>query len=92
MFFISQQLAIFVLRIIIENTKRKCDFNIRNLTNSGLLTIGKHYTLTGSSAFLFFEVFTAQHMAPYISKCTTKEKMPLMISRGLSKAKERQKQ
>ena len=27
MFFISQQLALFVLRII-ENTKRKCDFNI----------------------------------------------------------------
>ena len=23
-----------------------------NLTNSGLLTIGRHYTLTGSSAFL----------------------------------------
>ena len=53
MFFISQQLALFVLRII-ENTKQKCDFNISNLTNSGLLTIGKHYTLTGSSAFLYF--------------------------------------
>ena len=39
MFFISQQLALFVLRIIIENTKRKCDFNISHLTNSGLLTI-----------------------------------------------------
>ena len=56
MFFISQQLALFVLRIIIENTKRKCDFNISNLTNSGLLTIEKHYTLTGSSAFLYFKV------------------------------------
>ena len=56
MFFISQQLALFVLRIIIENTKRKCDFNISNLTNSGLLTIKKHYTLTRSSAFPYFEV------------------------------------
>ena len=35
MLFISQQLALFVLRII-ENTKQKCDFNISNLTNSGL--------------------------------------------------------
>ena len=56
MFFISQQLALFVLRIIIENTKRKRDFNISNLTNSGLLTIEKHYTLTGNSAFLYFKV------------------------------------
>ena len=57
MFVVSQQLALFVLRIIIENTKRKCDFNISNLTNSGLLTIEKHYTLTGSSAFLYFKVW-----------------------------------
>jgi hypothetical protein len=56
MFFISQQLDLFVLRIIIENTKQKCDFNISNLTNSDLLTIEKHYTLTGSSAFLYFKV------------------------------------
>ena len=62
MFFISQQLALFVLRIIIENTKRKCDFNISNLTNSGLLTIGRHYTLTGSGAFLHFEASEAQHI------------------------------
>ena len=41
MFFINQQLALFVLRIIIENTKRKYDFNISNLTNGGLLTIEK---------------------------------------------------
>ena len=33
---------------------------ISNLTNSGLLTIGKHYTLTGSSAFLHFEASVAQ--------------------------------
>ena len=33
---------------------------ISNLTNSGLLTIESHYTLTGSSAFLHFEVSEAQ--------------------------------
>ena len=33
---------------------------ISNLTNSGLLTIGKHYTLTGSSVFLHFEASVAQ--------------------------------
>ena len=60
MFFISQQLDLFVLRIIIENTKQECDFNISNLTNSGLLTIEKHYTLTGSSAFPHFEASVAQ--------------------------------
>ena len=31
-----------------------------NLTNSGILTIGKHYTLTGSSAFLHFKASEAQ--------------------------------
>jgi hypothetical protein len=30
------------------------------LTNSGLLTIGKHYTLTGSSAFLHIGASKAQ--------------------------------
>ena len=30
------------------------------LTNSGLLTIERHYTLTGSSAFLHFEVSETQ--------------------------------
>ena len=30
-----------------------------NLTNTNLLTIGKHYTLTGSSAFLHFGVSEA---------------------------------
>ena len=35
---------------------------ISNLTNSGILTIGRHYTLTGSSAFLHFEASEAQHI------------------------------
>ena len=35
-------------------------FKISNLTNSGLLTIERHYTLKGSSAFLHFEVSETQ--------------------------------
>ena len=31
-----------------------------NLTNSGLLTIERHYTLTGSSAFLHFGILETQ--------------------------------
>ena len=31
-----------------------------NLTNNGLLTIGRHYTLTGSSAFLHFGAYKVQ--------------------------------
>ena len=79
MFFISQQLALFVLRIIIENTKRKCDFNISNLTNSGLLTIEKHYTLTGSRDFLYFKVSKTRNINVATPKCTKKEKKPLQI-------------
>ena len=79
MFFISQQLALFVLRIIIENTKRKCDFNISNLTNSGLLTIEKHYTLIGSSAFLHFELSSAQDIGTTNIVMHQKSKKPLIF-------------
>ena len=83
MFFISQQLALFVLRIIIENTKRKCDFNISNLTNSGLLTIEKHYTLTGSSAFLHFRASEAQDIGSAYTEMHHKSKKALDLQ-GLS--------
>ena len=33
---------------------------ISNLTNTNLLTIERHYTLTGSSAFPYFEASVAQ--------------------------------
>ena len=79
MFFISQQLALFVLIIIIENTKLKWDFNISNLTNSGLLTIEKHYTLTGSRDFLYFKVSKTRNINVATPKCTKKEKKPLQI-------------
>ena len=82
MFFISQQLALFVLRII-ENTKRKCDFNISNLTNSGLLTIEKHYTLTGSRAFLYFKVSKTRNIDVANTKMHHKSKQAL-VNQGLS--------
>ena len=83
MFFISQQLALFVLRIIIENTKRKCDFNISNLTNSGLLAIEKHYTLTGSSAFLDFMASEAQDIGTANTEMHHKREKAL-VNQGLS--------
>ena len=83
MFFISQQLALFVLRIIIENTKRKCDFNISNLTNSDLLTIEKHYTLTGSSAFLHFEASEAQDIGTAHTEMHH-EREKALVNQGLS--------
>ena len=83
MFFVSQQLALFVLRIIIENTKRKCDFNISNFTNSGLLTIGRHYTLTGSSAFLHFEASSAQDIGTVYTQMHHQSKKAL-VNQGLS--------
>ena len=82
MFFISQQLALFVLRII-ENTKRKCDFNISNLTNSGLLTIERHYTSTGSSAFLHFRTSEAQDIGTANAKMRHQREKALDLQ-GLS--------
>ena len=83
MFFVSQQLALFVLRIIIENTKRKCDFNISNLMNTNLLTIGRHYTLTGSSAFPHFEAYEVQDIGTAYTEMHHKSKKALDLQ-GLS--------
>ena len=83
MLFISQQLALFVLRIIIENTKRKCDFNISNFTNSGLLTIGRHYNLTGSSAFPHFEAYEVQDIGTVYTQMHHQSKKAL-VNQGLS--------
>ena len=56
---------------------------ISNLTNSGLLTTGRHYTLTGSSAFLHFKVSEAQHMGTVNSKMHHESKKAL-VNQGLS--------
>ena len=54
-----------------------------NLTNSGLLTIGKHYTLTGSSAFLHFGATEAQDIGTVYLKMHHKRKKAL-VYQGLS--------
>ena len=47
---------------VLGHTEGKLCYNRSscNLTNIGLLTIGKHYTLPGSSAFLRFGASEAQ--------------------------------
>ena len=47
---------------VLDHTVGKLCYNRSscNLTNSGILTIVRHYTLTGSSAFLYFGVSKAQ--------------------------------
>ena len=54
-----------------------------NLTNSGLLTIGKHYTLTGSSAFLHFKASEPQHIGTAYTEMHHKSKKAL-VNQGLS--------
>ena len=54
-----------------------------NLTNSGLLTIGMHYTLAGSGAFLHFKVSEVQHMGTVNSKMHHESKKAL-VNQGLS--------
>ena len=51
-----------MISAVSDRTKEKSWYNRSsyNLTNIGILTIGKHYTLTGSSAFLHFGVSEAQ--------------------------------
>jgi len=66
-----------------KNTKRKCDFNISHLTNIGLLTIEKHYTLTGSSAFLYFKVSKTRNIDVANTEMHHKSKKAL-VNQGLS--------
>jgi len=54
-----------------------------NLTNSGILTIGKHYTLTGSSAFLHFKASGAQDIGTANTEMHHKSKKVLDLQ-GLS--------
>ena len=53
------------------------------LTNSGLLTIGRHYTLTGSSAFLHFEASEAQDIGTAYTEMHHESKKAL-VNQGLS--------
>ena len=58
-------------------------YTICNLTNSGLLTIERHYTLTGSSAFLHFKASEAQHIGTAHTEMHHKSKKAL-VNQGLS--------
>ena len=57
--------------------------SISNLTNSGLLTIGKHYTLTGSSVFPHFEASVEQDIGTAYTEMHHKSKKAL-VNQGLS--------
>ena len=54
-----------------------------DLTNTNLLTIGRHYTLTGSSAFLHFEAFVAQDIGTAYTEMRHKREKAL-VNQGLS--------
>ena len=53
------------------------------LTNTNLLTIERHYTLTGSSAFLHFEASEAQDIGTAYTEMHHKSKKAL-ANQGLS--------
>ena len=56
---------------------------ISNLMNSGLLTIGRHYTLTGNSAFLHFKVSKPQYIGTAYTEMHHESKKALDLQ-GLS--------
>ena len=56
---------------------------ISNLTNTNLLTIERHYTLTGSSAFLHFEATETQHIGTANTEMNHQSKKAL-ANQGLS--------
>ena len=70
---------------VLDHTVGKLCYNRSscNLTNSGILTIGKHYTLTGSSAFLHFRVSVAQDIDTANTEMHHKREKAL-VNQGLS--------
>ena len=53
------------------------------LTNSGILTIGRHYNLTGSSAFPHFEASVAQDIGTANTEMHHQREKAL-VNQGLS--------
>ena len=70
---------------VLGHTEAKLWYNRSscNLTNIGLLTIGRHYTLTGSSAFLHFKASEAQDIGTANTEMHHKSKKALDLQ-GLS--------
>ena len=70
---------------VLDHTVGKLCYNRSscNLTNSGILTIGRHYPLTGSSAFLHFMASEAQDIGTaYTEMHHQREKA--LVNQGLS--------
>ena len=70
---------------VLDHTVGKLCYNrsFCNLTNIGLLTIEKHYTLTGSGAFLHFKASEAQDIGTANTEMHHKSKKDLNLQ-GLS--------
>ena len=78
-------LVVYFDNFIVSYSKTKfniCTLIICNLTNTNLLTIGRHYTLPGSSAFLHFEASEAQEIVTAYTKMHHKSKKAL-VNQGL---------
>ena len=75
----------FMTLEVLDRTEAKLWYNRRscNLTNTNLLTIGSHYPLTGSSAFLHFGVSKAQDIGTSNTEMHQKSKKALDLQ-GLS--------
>ena len=74
-----------MISAVSDRTEAKLWYNRRscNLTNSGLLTIGRHYTQAGSSAFLHFKASEAQDTGTAYTEMHRKSKKAL-ANQGLS--------
>ena len=70
---------------VLGHTKEKSWYSRSscNLTNIGFLTIGKHYTLTGSSAFLHFGATEAQDIGTAYSEMH-RQREKALVNQGLS--------
>ena len=69
-----------MISAVSDRTEEKLWYNRSscNLTNIGILTIGKHYTLTGSGAFLHFMASEAQDIGTANTEMHHKSKKPLI--------------
>ena len=74
-----------MISAVSDRTEAKLWYNRRscNLTNSGLLTIGRHYTQAGSSAFLYFGASEAQDIGTAYTEMHQENKQAL-VNQGLS--------
>ena len=74
-----------MISAVSDRTEGKLCYNRSscNLTNIGLLTIGKHYTLTGSSAFPYFKGSEVQHIGTAYTEMHHESKKALDLQ-GLS--------